>query len=309
VFSLAPEFAVRAANAAALAFGRAPVIGRDVLKVLPRIHADAVSDGLAAIAAGATAAARDIRRPVDGRTMRWLLAAQRGEDGRTLGVIVQGIDVTDIAARATRPAPVMGAPVSPVAPVADEHDALLRAQAEVEQLRAALDAAGAHEHDELSEALAAEQAKRASMAEALAAEQAKRTSMAEALAAEHAERARMAEALAVEKTERAKAAEALAVEKTERAKAAEALAAEQAERAKTAEALESEQAMHRQTAAALAAAGRVPLQLRAELEQARQSLHARIDELVENAFAPLLEPPAPVEPEAAPAAGKHIEVL
>jgi DNA-binding response OmpR family regulator len=331
VFSLAPEFAVRAANAAGLALGRAPVIGRDVLRVLPRIHADAVSDGLAAIAAGAPAAARDIRRPVEGRIMRWLLAAQLGEDGRNLGVLVQGIDVTDIAARETRraPVPVATATATATATVAEEQDALLRAQADAERLRAALEAAaaheeaGAHEHDELSEALAAEQAKHAGMAEALAteqakhagmaealaAEQAKRASMAEALAAEHAERAKTAEALAAEQAERARVAEALAAEQAECARVAEALAAEQAECARMADALESEQAMHMQTAAALATAGLVPLQLRAELEQARQRLHARIDELVENAFAPLLEPPAPVEPEAAPAARNPIEVL
>jgi DNA-binding response OmpR family regulator len=311
VFSLAPEFDVRAANAAAMAFGRAPVVGRDMLKVLPRIHADAVSDGLAAIAAGALATARD-SRPADGRIMRWLLAAQRDADGRILGVIVQGIDVTDIATRESR-----RRPVAPPAALAADGGELHTMQAEVEQLRAALAAAAAARDAALAQAARLEDARRVDAAaahehdklgEALAAEQAERARVAEALAAEKTERARMAEALQVEQAERARVAEALHAEQAERARVAEALHAEQAERTRVAEALDGERVRHLDTAAALAAADLAAGRLRADLDLVRQRLHARIDELVESAFAPLLDAPAPVEPGAVPAARNHDEV-
>jgi PAS domain-containing protein len=312
VFSLAPEFGVRAANAAAMAFGRAPVVGRDMLKVLPRIHADAVSDGLAAIAAGALAAERD-SRPADGRIMRWLLAAQRDADGRNLGVIVQGIDVTDIATREVRQRP-----VAPPVPLAPDEDESPRAQAEVAQMRAELAAAAAARDAALAQAALLEDARRMDAAvaldqdklgEALAAEQAERARIAEALQAEQLERARVAEALAAEQAERASLAEALQAEQAERARLAEALQAAQAERAGVAEALDAERARHMDTAATLAAAALVPARLRADLDLVRQRLHVRIDELVESAFEPLLDAPASVEPGAVPAARKHDEVI
>ena len=96
VFRLGSDFEVRAANEAAMGLGREPVLGRDIFKVLPRGHGDAVSDGLAALASGRNAVARDVRT-ADGKTMRWLLAVRRDGADEQRGFLLQAIDVSDLA--------------------------------------------------------------------------------------------------------------------------------------------------------------------------------------------------------------------
>jgi PAS domain-containing protein len=96
VFRLGPDFEVRAANEAAMELGRAPVVGRDIMQVLPRVHADAVSDGLVALAAGSDVASRDTRPGENGMT-RWFLSVRRGGRGDHRGFLLQAVDVTDLA--------------------------------------------------------------------------------------------------------------------------------------------------------------------------------------------------------------------
>jgi PAS domain-containing protein len=97
-FRLGPDFRVLAANDAAAALGRAPVTGRDVLRVVPRRDAAALGDALAAISSGAPSAVHD-SRPVDGRVMRWHVAARLGPAGERAGFFVTGVDISDLAIR------------------------------------------------------------------------------------------------------------------------------------------------------------------------------------------------------------------
>jgi PAS domain-containing protein len=96
VFRLGPDFEVRGANEAALKIGRAPVVGRDIFKVLPRVHGDAVGDGLAALSAGTELAVRDVRSEGD-NMVRWLLSPRRDTEGEQRGFLVQAVDVSDLA--------------------------------------------------------------------------------------------------------------------------------------------------------------------------------------------------------------------
>jgi CheY-like chemotaxis protein len=96
VFRLGPDLEVRGANEAAMKIGRAPVVGRDIFKVLPRAHSDAVGDGIAALAAGSEVAVRDVRGDAD-QMLRWLVSARRDTDGEQRGFLLQAIDVSDLA--------------------------------------------------------------------------------------------------------------------------------------------------------------------------------------------------------------------
>jgi hypothetical protein len=125
VFRLGSDFEVRAANEAAMRLGREPVLGRDIFKVLPRVHGDAVSDGLAALASGRDAVARDVRAG-DGRMMRWLVAVRRDGADEQRGFLLQAIDVSDLAPP----------PPPPRAEQAKQPDARAR---ELAELRATLD--------------------------------------------------------------------------------------------------------------------------------------------------------------------------
>ncbi|MGD9386732.1 MAG: PAS domain-containing protein [Gammaproteobacteria bacterium] len=96
VFRLGSDFEVRAANEAGLALGRAPVLGRDIVQVLPRAHADVVSDGLVALASGGDEAFRDAH-PEEGRMTRWCLSVRRDGAGNHRGFLLQAFDVSDLA--------------------------------------------------------------------------------------------------------------------------------------------------------------------------------------------------------------------
>jgi PAS domain-containing protein len=122
VFRLGPDFEVRAANEAAMKIGRAPVVGRDIFKVLPRVHADAVGDGLAALSAGTELAVRDVRSD-GGNMVRWLLSPRRDTEGEQRGFLLQSVDVSDLAP-----------------PLAADEDAKANAHArELAELRTALE--------------------------------------------------------------------------------------------------------------------------------------------------------------------------
>lgn len=264
LFRVGPDFEVRAANARGELLGRAPIVGRDVLKVLPRVDADVVGDALAAVAEGQGLAVRD-SRPTDGRVMRWLVSARRDATGNTDGFLVHGVDVSDLATEA-----VPAAPVAVPAVDVEKSTALKKTLATVEA-----------EREELRAALAATESGREELAEALRA----------SLAAVEAERDTLREELQQVRRE----AEETRSQAEQARKDADALRreAEEAgeEEGKLAKALEVEQNRHSETLADLSQARQVPVRMRAALERTRSDLRTHLDELVEGAFASLLNVP------------------
>lgn len=282
VFRIAPNFEVLAANEAATALGRAPIAGRDVLKVLPRVDADAVGDALAAVAAGARMAVRDTR-PAMGRVIRWLVGARGGDGGTQLGFVAHGVDVSDLAAAAVPEA----ADDVIVAPVEDS-PALVAARAEQESLQQALAAVEA-EREELRGKLATAEANREELAvELRAALTAVESEREELKAGLELARRETEEARDLAEGARRQAEEALASAEDARRKEEKA----QRESGKLADALKAARSEQSATLAALAAAQQVPHMLRAELREARQGLRARIDALLDGVFEPLLKDPA-----------------
>jgi CheY-like chemotaxis protein len=316
LYCLAADFSVRAANADGHALGRSPVVGRDILKVLPRRYENAVGDALATVAAGAESAIRDSRSP-DGSVMRWSLRALRNSDGSGHGILVHGVEVSDLAAAA--PAAALPFAVA----VADEHETLVAAKAELAQLRAAWAEAEAVRVAERKswavaeaerEALFAklEQARRDAEQARDEAEQAReeaeqareeverareeaeqaRQEAAEAVdragtmrdteAGIRQERASMVKALDAERAKRAALDEALDGERAKRAALDDALDAERAERAALAAALDAERAGRTALAEVLDAerAGRAAL---AEALDAARSSHATLTEALDRA--------------------------
>jgi len=233
IFRVARDFEVLAANEDAAVLGRAPIIGRDVLKVLPRVDADTVGEALAAVAAGAPQSVQDARA-ADGRVTRWTVAPRRDAAGDMLGFLVHGIEVSDLA--------------QPTQPIATDDDA---------------DAGHARVAEELRVALSATEAEREQIRASLQ------------RAHQEAEEARGA-------AERARAA---AEELRRQAEAAG------EEGARLAEALDAERAKHGETIAALSAAEQIPARLRTELARARHGLRSGLDELLEGAFASVLDHP------------------
>jgi CheY-like chemotaxis protein/PAS domain-containing protein len=263
-FRLAPDFSVLAINPAAESLGRAPQLGRDVLKVLPRLHADAVGAALAEIAAGATQAVHDTR-PDQGRVTRWLVSSRLDAAGRRSGFLVLGVEVTDLV-QASRVEPEPEATNE----IAGLRAALAAAEQELETVRASLedtrDAAGREREEARGER---EQAGRE-----LGETRRELEEIKEAAAA--------AREVAEEAAGRAEAAEQ-AVAAAEQAVLA---ARQECERA-VAE-LGAERARHAETLAALATASQVPVKLRADLDRARLELRAELETLVERAFGSML---------------------
>ncbi len=279
VFRIAPDFEVQAANEAATALGRAPITGRDVLKVLPRVDADAVGDALTAIAEGARAAVRDTR-PANGRVMRWLVGARLDAAGVQQGFVAHGVDVSDLATLAEPEAreEVAVAPTEDAPALVEARDrqaslqqALSAVEAEREELRGKLAAAEAS-HEELAAELRA----------ALAAVESERE---ELKAGVEQARRETEEARGLADEARRQAEEALSAADEARRKEEKA----QRECGKLADALKATRSEQSATLAALAAAEQVPQKLRAELGDVRLGLRARIDELLEGVFEPLLK--------------------
>jgi PAS domain-containing protein len=100
LFRVDADFRVLAANPAAHALGRAPVEGRDVLRVLPRLHADAVGAALAELTAGAESVTRDTRDK-GGSVTRWRVTQRRDAAGKPAGFLARGVDVSDLAQAAS----------------------------------------------------------------------------------------------------------------------------------------------------------------------------------------------------------------
>jgi PAS domain-containing protein len=137
MFRIARDFEVLAANEDAAALGRPPVTGRDVLKVLPRVDADAVGEALAAVAAGAPRSVLDACAS-DGRVTRWTIAPRLDAVGDMQGFLVQGVDISDLA-RPTPPAPAQDAEDAGHGQIVEElRVALSAAEAEREQIQASL---------------------------------------------------------------------------------------------------------------------------------------------------------------------------
>jgi CheY-like chemotaxis protein len=277
VFRVGAQFEVLAANEEAKALKRTPLAGRDVLKFLPRVHADAVGDGLAALSAGARSAVRD-SRPRDGQVIRWLLTARFDAAGQGDGFLIHGVDVSDLGL------PAAAAP----APGNDEPEvAALRG--ELEQERQSLARA--------QQALLAATQQSGGLQAQLSEEQERLADLRETLGAAEA---RYEELQAALETARREAAEAQreAQEAQREAEAARRRETEsQQSGGKLAAALDAERARHSATLAALSAAEEVPIALRARLDRARHGLRADIDALVERIFQPLLdEPDAEADP-------------
>lgn len=276
MFRVAPDFEVLVANDHAKAFGRAPVCGRDVLKVLPRPDAEAVGDALAAIAAGADSAVRDVHAE-EGGLMRWVVSPRPGAAGDGLGFVVYGVDCTDLARR--------------------EHAAASQAgeqsAAADEQLEAAR--ARAEQALEEAEALRREAAKAATentrLAELLEAERQRYAQLAEKLDAERGGHEQLAATLAAERGGHEQMTETLTAERTKYEQLAKALEAERARHEELSGALEAERSKQEQLAEALSAAEQVPVRLRAELSDIRQGLRSHLDDIVQRVFEPLLNDP------------------
>lgn len=260
MFRIDGEFRVLAANADAEQLGRAPVIGRDVLRILPRVHADAVGSGLAAISAGARSAVRDSRL-TEGRVMRWLLTACRDAAGGGDGFLVHGVDVSDLVAQAPVPAivPPEPEPAPSTGPVASE-ELLLAIRGELERER--------HLHASARQALFAANEEAESLVLRLAEEQ-------QCVAEEQQRHVELRRGL---EEARREAEDALRRE----------AASAQAQR-ELAEQLDAERARRNETLAALSAAEQAPVALRAQLERARSGLRADIQALVDRVFLPLLD--------------------
>lgn len=281
LFRIARDFEVVAANEDAAAFGRAPITGRDLLKVLPRVDADTVGEALAAVAAGAPRSVLDARAP-DGRVTRWTVAPRRDAAGDTQGFLVHGIDVSDLA-RPAQPAPATDEADAGHARVAEGlRVALSAAEAEREQIRASLQRA--LQDAETIRAQAEASRSRFEQAQQEAQQEAQRAQQEAEEARGAVERARMeAEDLLLQAAELRRQAEAAGQEG-----------------ARLAEALDAERAKHGETLAALNAAEQVPTRLRVELDRARSGLRSGLDELLEDAFASLLDDPGS---KGAPSAG------
>jgi len=292
MFRVAPDFEVLAANDHAEAFGRAPVRGRDILKVMPRPDAEAVGDALAAIAAGADAAVRDVHAE-DGRLMRWVVSPRRGAAGDGLGFVVYGVDCTDLAQRevAAEVAPT-AADVAP-APADDGQVAELEAararaaqaleEAEAVRLQAAT---AATENTRLAELLEAEQQRYAELAQRLDAERSGQEQLAATLAAERGSHEQLAQTLEAERGRYEELSQALE--------------AERGRHEQLAGTLEAERQKQDQLAAALSAAEQVPARLRAELSDIRQGLRSHLDDIVQRVFEPLLKDSETGAPDARP---------
>jgi CheY-like chemotaxis protein len=303
VFRLGSDFEVRAANEAAMQLGREPVLGRDIFKVLPRVHGDAVSDGLAALASGRGAVVRDVRAG-DGRTMRWLLAVRRDGADEQRGFLLQAIDVSDLAPppraeqdrkpdarvqelaelRATLDR-VEGERTRLGALLAAAESAAQASQAELERLRSAADDA-THAGEKLR--IEVEQARLDAREARLEAEDAVRRETRSRQAREELE-----QALA---TERARTEQMLQAGRTQ---LEEALATERRSREEALAELDGER---RRLRAALDAAETEAAQLRAAIEAAHAQMRAGLARVIDQALGGL----AP-QPERAGQAGERDE--
>jgi DNA-binding response OmpR family regulator len=286
MFRIDGQFRVLAANTEAGQLGRAPVIGRDMLRVLPRVHADAVGSGLAAISAGARSAVRDSRL-ADGRVMRWLLTACRDAAGGGDGFLVHGVDVSDLVAQAPAPAPARPAPAPAPAPVAAPEPApaavtgpaasaeeLLAIRGELERERRL--------HASARQALFAANEEAENLVLRLAEEQ-------QCVAEEQQRVAEEQQRVAAERERQAELRRELEDARREAEEARRREAASAQAQAELAEQLDAERMRRNETLAALSAAEQVPVALRAQLERAQSGLRTDLQELVDRIFLSLLD--------------------
>jgi len=271
VYRVANHFDVLAANEAGRELGRRPVVGRDVLKVLPRIHAEAVGDALAAISAGAGAAVRD-SRPADGTVIRWLITGRRDAAGETNGFLIHGIDVSDLA-RQAEPAPEPGS----------DEPAVAALQQELEEERQLLAKA--------RQALLAATEEAGGFKSRLTAEEKRLAELRKSLSAAEVQHEELRAGLEQARRESEDARRALEDARREAADAHRKEAEAEKSGIKLAESLDAERVRHSETLAALSAAEQVPVALRARLDRARLGLRGDIDALVDRIFKPLLDEP------------------
>jgi PAS domain-containing protein/ActR/RegA family two-component response regulator len=282
VFRIAADFKVSAANEEAMALGRAPVIDRDVLRVLAREHAKAVGDALAALADGAQAAVRDAQL-ADGGVMRWLLSVRRDAAGGKDGFLAHGVAVSDLAA-AVVPEPV----VEQV-----DHEAMAEIQSALVQVEQQRDVLQRELKDALGRLEVVQQVQRDS--------EDQEPSLREEMEQQRKLLAEAREALSAVEREREELRAGLEEQRrlAEEAKGAGEAADEQRQR--LAAELDAERLELNRAQAALASAAQIPATLRAGLAQARERFEADLGELVDKACRPLASapeegPPAPATP-------------
>lgn len=289
VYRIADDFKVSTANEAAMSLGRAPVIDRDVLRVLPREHAKAVGDALAALAEGAQVAVRDAQA-ADGNVVRWLVAVRRDGAGGKNGFLAHGVDVSDLAAAAV-PAPV-AEPVDPQA-MAELQAALAGAEQQREMLQRELEQQRETLQRELNEARGrlevVQQVQRDS--EEL------EPSLRDEIEQHRKSLAAAREALGAVEREREELRAGLEEQRRLADAARRAGEAAEEQRVRLAAELDAERLEHGRAQAALAATAQLPATLRAGLAQARERFEAELGQLVDKALQPLAS-----GPEAGPAA-------
>ncbi|NHA13533.1 PAS domain-containing protein [Thioalkalivibrio sp. XN279] len=277
VFRLGADFEVRAANEAAMKLGREPVLGRDIFKVLPRVHGDAVSDGLAALASGRDAVSRDVRAG-DGRTMRWLLAVRRDGADEQRGFLLQAIDVSDLAP-------------PPRTERENQPDARLQ---ELAELLASAEAAAQASQAELERLRsAADDAKHAGEKLRLEVEQARLDAREARLEAEDAVRREARGRQAREELEQALAAERARAEQAAQAGRTQLEEALEKERRSREQALAELQGEQRRLRAALDATEAEAAQLRQAIEEAHTHMRAELARVLDQALGALALKPGP----------------
>jgi CheY-like chemotaxis protein len=285
VLRIGGDFRLQAANAAAQALGRTPVPGRDVLKSLPRLHADAVGAALAELSAGAELAVRDTR-PSNGQITRWVLTVRRDPGGNAAGFLAHATDVSDLIGDRHERAPAETAGA--------EQEALSTAGRQVETLRSELAVALARleeaerEAPALRDELQAERQRLVEARQALTSLEQERASLDEQLTADRQRLDQLQGTLEALEADREALRDVLEQEQR-RVEAARHDEAAARQRSSNVQAQFDEAQLRLEMAlAAQAEAESVPAALRAELAQARHRFQAELGNLFDSVFKPVL---------------------
>lgn len=285
VLRIGSDFHLQAANAAAEALGRTPVPGRDVLKSLPRLHADAVGAALAELSAGAASAVRDTR-PANGQVTRWRLTVRRDSGGNATGFLAQATDVSDLVRDWQDRAP--------AEPSSAANEASGTADRQIESLRSELAAARARleeterEQPALREELQAEQQRLAEARQALTSLEQERAGLDELLRADRQRNAELQGVLEALEADREALRDGLEQEqrRAELARHDEAAARQRSSNIQAQ--FDDAQLRLERALAAQAEAESVPAALQAELQQARHRFQAELGKLFDSVFKPVL---------------------
>jgi PAS domain-containing protein/ActR/RegA family two-component response regulator len=285
VLRIDSDFRLQAANTAAEGLGRTPVPGRDVLKSLPRLHADAVGAALAELSAGAESAVRDTR-PANGQVTRWVVTLRRDAGGSAAGFLAHATDVSDLAEDRHERAPEKTAEAAQEAPSASDH--------QNEKLRSELAAArerleeAEREQPALRHELQAERQRLAEARQALTRLEQERADLDELLTADRQRIAELQAGLEALEADREALREDLEQEQRRAELARHDEAAAQQRSSNIQAQFDDAQLRLEMALAAQAEAESVPEALRAELAQARHRFQAELGSLFDSVFKPVL---------------------